>query len=86
MARITSEAAKLRIAPANEVSWDDLLAVVGAARCHADPCFCQRFKIVSRQWRSVSDEERAYLLRTPGRVRSSGFRPTKRRVVTRIDL
>jgi len=64
MARITSEAAKLRIAPANEVSWDDLLAVVGAARCHADPCFCQRFKIVSRQWHSVSDEERAYLLRT----------------------
>jgi GNAT superfamily N-acetyltransferase len=64
MARITSDAAKLRIVPANEVSWDDLLAVVGVARCHADPCFCQRFKIVSRQWRSVSDEERAYLLRT----------------------
>jgi len=33
MARITSEAAKLRIVPANEVSWDDLRAVVGAARC-----------------------------------------------------
>jgi hypothetical protein len=29
MARIRTEAAKLRIVPANEVSWDDLLAVVG---------------------------------------------------------
>jgi GNAT superfamily N-acetyltransferase len=64
MARITTEAAKLRIVPANEVSWDDLLAVIGAARCHYDPCFCQRFKIISSQWRSVSDQERAYLLRT----------------------
>ena len=46
MARITTQAAKLRIVPANKVSWDDLLAVVGTARCHGDPCFCQRFKIM----------------------------------------
>jgi GNAT superfamily N-acetyltransferase len=64
MARITTEAAKLRIVPANKVSWDDLLTVVGAARCHDDPCFCQRFKIITRQWRSESDEERAHRLRT----------------------
>ena len=64
MARITTQAAKLRIVPANKVSWDDLLAVVGTARCHGDPCLCQRFKIITRQWRSVSDEERTHRLRT----------------------
>jgi len=64
MARITTGAAALRVVPANEVSWDDLRAVVGAARCHDNPCFCQRFKILTSRWRSVSDEERAHRLRT----------------------
>jgi GNAT superfamily N-acetyltransferase len=64
MARITAGAATLRIVPANEVSWDDLRAVVGAARCFDNLCFCQRFKILTSQWRSVSDEERAHRLRT----------------------
>jgi hypothetical protein len=64
MARVTSEAARLRIGLANEVSWDDLRAVAGAARCHDDLCFCQRFKILTAQWRSVPDEERAHRVRT----------------------
>jgi GNAT superfamily N-acetyltransferase len=64
MAKITTGAATLRIVSANEVSWDDLRAVVGAARCFDSLCFCQRFKILTSQWRSVSDEERAHRLRT----------------------
>jgi hypothetical protein len=64
VAKIMAEAATLRIVPANEVSWEDLRAVLGAVRCHGDLCFCQRFKILSSQWRSVSDEERAHRLRT----------------------
>jgi GNAT superfamily N-acetyltransferase len=64
MARVATGTATLRIVPANEVSWDDLRAVVGAARCHDDPCFCQRFKILTSQWRRVPDEERAHRLRT----------------------
>jgi GNAT superfamily N-acetyltransferase len=60
----STEADRLRIVPANEASWDDLRAVVGAARCHGGLCFCQRFKILGSQWRSVSDEERAHRLRT----------------------
>jgi GNAT superfamily N-acetyltransferase len=63
MARITAGADKLRILPANQAPWDDLRAVVGAARCHDDLCFCQRFKILASQWRSVPDEERAHRLR-----------------------
>jgi len=64
MARITAEAATLRVVPANQASWDDLRAVLGAARCHGGLCFCQRFKILDSQWRSVTDEERAHRLRT----------------------
>lgn len=55
-------AGNVRIAPANQASWDDLQAVIGPARCHGGSCFCQRFKI-GRQWSSVTDEERADRLR-----------------------
>ena len=51
------------VVPANEASWDELETVVGSARCHAAQCFCQRFKILHRDWRSVSDGERAERLR-----------------------
>jgi GNAT superfamily N-acetyltransferase len=54
---------ELRIVPANEASWDDLRAVVGAARCFDSLCFCQRFKILTREWRAVGEEERAHRLR-----------------------
>lgn len=72
-------AASLRIVPANQVSWDDLQAVVGAARCHGGRCFCQRFKIPDSQWRSLSDDERAHRLRAqadcghPGSGSTSGL-------------
>jgi GNAT superfamily N-acetyltransferase len=74
-----AEAAPLRIVPASEVPWDDLRAVVGAARCHGGRCFCQRFKILDSHWRSVSDDERAHRLRTqaecgyPGSDTTSGL-------------
>ena len=57
----TNGGGTVRIAPANEVPWDDLLAVIGQARCHGGSCFCQRFKI-GRDWRSITDEDRAQRL------------------------
>lgn len=60
--RTADEAGKLRIVPANEVPWEDLRAVVGAARCFDSLCFCQRFKIMTG-WHSVGDEARAHRLR-----------------------
>ena len=63
MARTGTGAARLRIVPANEVPWDDLRAVVGAARCFDALCFCQRFKILTG-WHEVGEEERAHRLRT----------------------
>lgn len=53
----------LTILPANQASWDDLLAVLGPARCHGNPCYCQRFKIYGRDWSVVSDQQRAERLR-----------------------
>jgi len=50
------------VVPANEATWEHLHAVFGTkgdpARCH-----CQWYRIVQRDWRSVSYEERAHLLR-----------------------
>lgn len=53
----------MRIVPANEASWDDIDSVVGPASCHGGRCYCQRFKIGGREWRSVTDDERGWLLR-----------------------
>jgi hypothetical protein len=72
-----TEAVRLRIVPANEMPWDDLRAVLGAARCHDDLCFCQRFKIHTSQWRSVSDEERAHRLRTEAECGHPGSDTTR---------
>jgi GNAT superfamily N-acetyltransferase len=63
MANTAPDAAKLRIVPANEASWDDLLTVVGRARCFDSLCYCQRFKIL-KGWHAVGEEERAHRLRT----------------------
>lgn len=54
----------LTIRPANKASWDDLMAVLGPARCHGKPCFCQRFKVRDRGWFTVDEEQLAYNLRT----------------------
>ncbi|SBT65691.1 Acetyltransferase (GNAT) family protein [Micromonospora sediminicola] len=69
----------ISVVPANEASWEDLLLVLGAARCHAARCYCQRFKILGPEWRSVSDDERAHRLREqtdcdhPGSGTTSGL-------------
>ena len=53
---------EITVVPANEATWDDLRAVFGTrgdpARCH-----CQWYRIVQKDWRQVSYEERAHLLR-----------------------
>jgi GNAT superfamily N-acetyltransferase len=51
------------IVPANAASWEDLMVVLGMARCHSARCYCQRFKILESDWRSVDDDERAHQLR-----------------------
>ncbi len=78
MTRKPAEAAEapLRIVPANTVSWDDLIAVVGAARCHGAPCYCQRFKIPYHDWRLVDDVERASRLREQTRCGKAKSRTT----------
>lgn len=52
---------QLTIVPANEASWNDLGAVLGAA----DParCQCQRFKVPGWIWRDSTQEERTAMLR-----------------------
>lgn len=53
---------RLRVVPANEATWEHLQAVFGT---RGDParCQCQWYRIAERDWRSVSREERAHLLR-----------------------
>jgi GNAT superfamily N-acetyltransferase len=63
VATVDAMSGELTIVPANEASWEDLQAVVGPANCHGDRCYCQRFKILESDWRAVTDEERAQLLR-----------------------
>jgi GNAT superfamily N-acetyltransferase len=61
-----TEAASLRIVPANEASCEDLHAVFGT-RGEAQRCQCQRFKTRARQWDMESAsgpaEDRAERLR-----------------------
>ena len=50
------------IVSANEASWPDLQAVLGSANCHGCRCYCQRFKSPGSDWKTVTDEERAFRL------------------------
>lgn len=54
----------ITVVPANEASWEDLEAILGAARCHSVRCYCQRFKIAASKWKQTEDDERAFLLRS----------------------
>ncbi|MCW5874740.1 MAG: GNAT family N-acetyltransferase [Anaerolineales bacterium] len=54
----------LTILPANRAAWDDLMAILGSARCHGKFCFCQRFKVRDRGWYTVDEEQLAHNLRT----------------------
>jgi len=40
---------QVTVVPANEASWDDLVAIFGTT--DAGRCLCQRFKVVSWIWR-----------------------------------
>jgi GNAT superfamily N-acetyltransferase len=62
VASITAGTARLRVVPANEASWEDLLAVAGRARAFDELCFCQKFKVI-REWHAMGEEERAHRLR-----------------------
>ncbi len=52
----------LRIVPANEASWDDLVAIFGTAD-YAGRCQCQRFKVLQWFWRDSTQDERTAMLR-----------------------
>ncbi|UYN90725.1 MAG: GNAT family N-acetyltransferase [Anaerolineales bacterium] len=64
MAKQPIPAPVLTTVPANRASWDDLMAVLGPARCHGKFCFCQRFKVRDRGWFTVDEEQLARNLRT----------------------
>ena len=55
-------AAKLTIVPANEASWADLQAIFGTTG-EPGKCYCQYFKTLHRDWRSLSDADRRARLR-----------------------
>ena len=57
----TFPAERLSIVPANEASWEDLLAIFGTA--DSGRCQCQRFKVVGWIWRDSTQEERTAMLR-----------------------
>ena len=59
---VPTDGATVRIVPANESSWDDLQAVLGAAD-YAHHCQCQRQVWADRLWWSMPFEERALHLR-----------------------
>ena len=54
-------AGELTIIPANEASWDDLVAIFGTAD-YPGRCQCQRFKVVPCMWRDSTQEERTAML------------------------
>lgn len=62
----------IAVVPADRAAWEDLEAVLGAVKCHGDKCYCQRFTIPNRQWRAVSDAERADMLRDQVEANPSG--------------
>lgn len=49
------------IVPANEASWDDLVAVFGTTD-YAGRCRCQRLKVAGWIWRDSTHEQRAGML------------------------
>jgi GNAT superfamily N-acetyltransferase len=55
-------AAQLAIVPANEASWDDLVAIFGTTD-YPGRCQCQRFKIAGWFWRDSTQEQRTAMLR-----------------------
>ncbi len=56
-------AEQVTVVPANEASWDDLMAIFGTAD-YPSQCHCQRFKVPGWIWRDSTQEERTAMLRT----------------------
>ncbi|MFC5379536.1 GNAT family N-acetyltransferase [Aquipuribacter nitratireducens] len=52
----------VRVVPANDVPFDDVLAVFGE-RGYPSRCLCQRFKVPGWLWRDTEPEEREEMLR-----------------------
>lgn len=52
----------VRIVPANEASWEDLVAIFGTAD-YPGRCRCQRFKVTGWIWRDSTIEQRTEMLR-----------------------
>jgi len=51
------EQGELRIVPANQATWEDLVAIFGTAD-YPFYCQCQRFKVTGWLWRDTSLDER----------------------------
>ena len=54
-------AEQMTVVPANQASWDDLVAIFGTAD-YACRCQCQRFKVVGWFWRDTTLDERTTML------------------------
>ena len=52
---------RLTIVPANEASWEDIVAIFGTTD-YPGRCQCQRFKVVGWFWRDSTQEERTEML------------------------
>jgi len=55
-------AGQLTIVPANEASWDDLVAIFGTTD-YPGRCQCQHFKVPGWIWRDSTQEQRTLMLR-----------------------
>ncbi|WP_372671722.1 GNAT family N-acetyltransferase [Amycolatopsis kentuckyensis] len=58
--------ADVEVVPANEASWDDLVAIFGTAD-YPGRCQCQRFKVAGWIWRDSTQEQRTAMLRSQTR-------------------
>ncbi|MFJ9781806.1 GNAT family N-acetyltransferase [Amycolatopsis sp. NPDC101161] len=58
----TRSTADVTVVPANEASWDDLVAIFGTAD-YPGRCQCQRFKVAGWIWRDSTQEQRTAMLR-----------------------
>jgi GNAT superfamily N-acetyltransferase len=60
---MVADPSPISVVPANQATWDDIEAVVGAARSWDTLCYCQRFKLGVPGWRVTTVDERAQMLR-----------------------
>ena len=65
----------IRVVPANEASWDDLMTIFGG-RGEPAKCQCQRIRMRHSEWRGMSVGERAARLRAQTRCGAPRARST----------